>query len=122
MRLLTLLSSIGLFIVLGCGKSLPELEDMNLTAWQEDKNGCQNKRASMSESIRSQKDKLLALTEHQVIELLGKPDQNELYSRNQKFYSYFLSPAPACDPQIASSKALIIRFNAMGLAKEVNIE
>ena len=76
----------------------------------------------MSESIKSQKEKLLSLSENQIVQLLGKPDQNELYKRNQKFYSYFISPSPECSPEITSSEILIIRFNAMGLAKEVNFE
>ena len=76
----------------------------------------------MAESIQLQKDKLLALNERQVMKLLGKPDQNELYKRNQKFFSYFISPAPGCEASSESSKILVIRFNAMGLAKEVSVE
>lgn len=76
----------------------------------------------MIESIEKQKEKLLALNEKQIVKLLGKPDQNELYKRNQKFFSYFLTAAPACDLQLTSTKILIIRFTAMGVANEVNIE
>jgi hypothetical protein len=105
----------------GCGNPLPKLENMDLQEWRADKDGCLNNRAVMEVSLDSQKDKLLALTEKQIISLLGKPDQNELYSRNQKFYTYFLTPAPSCSSFQNSSKTLIIRFNAMGLAKEVSI-
>ena len=76
----------------------------------------------MTESIVSQKNKLLALSEKQVVALLGKPDQNELYKRNQKFYSYFITPASSCNHATTTAKVLRVRFNAMGLAKEVNIE
>lgn len=59
----------------------------------------------------------------QIVELLGRPDRNELYKRNQKFYYYYLTPAPECANYNAnSSTRLAIRFNAMGLAKEIMIE
>jgi hypothetical protein len=105
----------------GCGNPLPRLESMDLQEWRADKDGCMDKRSVMETSLERQKDKLLALTEKQIISLLGKPDQNELYSRNQKFYTYFLTPAPACTSYRHASKTLIIRFNAMGLAKEVSL-
>ena len=59
----------------------------------------------------------------QIVKLLGRPDQNELSTRNQKFFYYFLEPAPACGTATDSLSArLSIRFNAVGLAKEVAIE
>ena len=117
------LSFIFVFIFLvGCNKPLPTLDQVDLNAWKEDKNGCLNKRTGMGELILKQKEVLLALNEKQIVDILGKPDQNELYKRNQKFYSYFISPAPTCNEGVTSSKILVIRFNAMGLAKEVNLE
>ncbi len=115
-------SGLLLVLVIACGKPVPDLEGMDLQVWKEDKNACLNKRAPMQNAIRQQKEKLLALDEKKIISLLGKPDQNELYRRNQKFYSYFITPAPACDGAAATPLVLIIRFNAMGLAKEVVIE
>jgi hypothetical protein len=115
-----------LFFVLfvsSCGKDLPELEGMDLVSWKNDKNGCSGKRLEMLESIESEKSKLTALSEMDIVELLGKPDQNELYKRNQKFYTYFVQPSSACDAGIPDHpRRLVIRFNAMGLAKEVSIE
>lgn len=75
----------------------------------------------MIDAIKKEKQKLLALDEMQVVELLGSPDRNELFKRNQKFYYYFLEPAPECDVHGESPLKLSIRFNAMGLAKEVLI-
>ena len=80
-------------------------------------------RRPMREAIDEEKTKLLGLDEMQLVELLGSPDQNELYSRNQKFYYYFIEPAPSCDVKgDSTSERLVIRFNAVGLAKEVSIE
>jgi len=77
----------------------------------------------MITALESEKDKLLALTEMEIIDILGRPDQNELSKRNQKFYYYYINPGPACKATSdAPAKKLSIRFNAMGLAKEVAIE
>jgi len=78
----------------------------------------------MTESLLVQKEKLLSLDELKIIEMLGRPDYNELFKRNQKFYYYFLEPSlrNCGNKGIKSSKKIAIRFNAMGLAKEVTIE
>jgi hypothetical protein len=116
----------ALFLLLtcfACSKPVPALEGLDLPQWKEDRNGCKSIRSGMRESIDREKEKLLSLDQMQIVDLLGKPDQNELYGRNQKFFYYFLGPAPACAmaPDL-TAKMLVIRFNAMGLAKEVSIE
>src|SRR4051812_44517673 len=106
---------------ISCGKQLPDLNGIDKQNWISDKNACEGKRSSMRQSIETEKEKLLALNEMQVVELLGRPDQNELSKRNQKFFYYFIQPAPACGSLKDSvSSRLVIRFNAMGLAKEVS--
>jgi outer membrane protein assembly factor BamE (lipoprotein component of BamABCDE complex) len=117
-----LLSAILLVLVAGCGKPLPEFENLDLNDWKNDKNACGQYRTSTIDVLRSQKEKLLALEESQIIELLGRPDRNELYKRNQKFYYYYLTASPDCKNTMQDSRRLAIRFNAMGFAKEVAIE
>ena len=112
-----------LLIFLSCDKPLPTLEGIDARRWEEDKNACNGARTAMRESIGKEKEKLLSLTQMQIVKLLGRPDQNELSTRNQKFFYYFLEPAPACGNATDSLGArLSIRFNAVGLAKEVAIE
>jgi len=119
----TIAVTLILIILSACGRELPKLADINLEQWKQDRNACENYRTTVQQSIILQKDKLLALKEMQIVELLGRPDRNELYRRNQKFYYYYLSSAPDCQNyDAANSKRLAIRFNAMGLAKEVMIE
>lgn len=116
-------SILFVFILFACDKPLPTLEGIDRAVWEEDKNACGSVRFSMREAIDREKEKLLSLDQMQIVALLGRPDQNELLKRNQKFFYYFLEPGPACpatnDP---SPEKLVIRFNAMGLAKEVSIE
>ena len=77
----------------------------------------------MVSAMESQSKKLLALSQQDVIALLGKPDENELYKRDQKFFYYFVQPSPSCKNAGADNpKKLVIRFNAVGLAKEVSLE
>ncbi|MBT1705411.1 hypothetical protein [Chryseosolibacter indicus] len=77
----------------------------------------------MAALIEQQKQKLLGSDEMEIVQLLGKPDQNELYKRNQKFYYYYITPGPACQTaDTLKSSRLSIRFTAMGLAKEIAIE
>ena len=117
-----LLSIFFILVIAGCSKPLPEFDKLDLAAWRNDKHACAGYRTSTIETIRSQKEKLLALKESQIIELLGRPDRNELYKRNQKFFQYSLEASSACENPKTDALLLVIRFNAMGLAKEVAIE
>ena len=111
------------FVLSSCGRSLPQMENMDVAAWKNDVNGCTGEREKMSEVLLSQKEKLLALSELDIVDVLGKPDKQELYKRNQKFYYYHIKPSADCDPSSSStSLQLVIRFNAMGLAKEIVTE
>lgn len=110
------------FILCSCDKSLPELDNLDLEAWKNDKNACGIYRSENIEEIKTQREKLLALKESQIIALLGRPDRNELYKRNQKFFHYYLEAGSACSNAKEGAARLIIRFNAMGLAKEIAIE
>jgi hypothetical protein len=115
---------IPLVIVFSCGsKALPSFNQINLDVWKEDKLGCLGKREGMLDAIDAQTEKLLALDEREIISLLGRPDENELYKRNQKFYYYFIQPSKKCSDSVNNNpKRLVIRFNAIGLAKEVAVE
>lgn len=112
------------FVVLfSCGKSSPTLDDIDLKIWITDKKGCLGQRSSMKNSLDAQKNKLLGLSEVQIVELLGNPDHNELYKRNQKFYYYFIQPSSECNgSKFEDSAELVIRFNAIGLSNDVSIE
>jgi hypothetical protein len=113
---------ITLFL-LSCNNEVPTLDGIDQQAWKGDRNGCKKVRQGMVESMKAERKKLLSLDEIQVVKMLGRPDRNELFKRNQKFYYYFLEPSEECkDSAAADALKLIIRFNAMGLAKEVLIE
>ena len=110
-----------LLLAASCGKPLPTLEGIDLKQWKDDKNGCHLYRWKTMKQLDTQKDKLLSLPEDEILKLLGRPDQNELYRRSEKFFKYFLEPGPICRRD-SSETILSIRFNAVGLAKEVEVE
>jgi len=117
----------GLFLLfslflLSCGKPLPDLPGIDQAAWAADKGACSGSRTGMMDAVKANTDKLLSLSEVDLVALLGRPDEEELYKRNQKFYYYYLQPAPTCGNQTGSALRLVIRFNAVGLAKEVTVE
>src|SRR5687768_7890030 len=85
-----------LLLLAACGKSLPEIEDFDRDVWKNDQNGCGSKRLLLSEAVLLSKEKLLGLGEMDIVSVLGNPDQQELYSRNQKFYRYYLEPNDKC--------------------------
>jgi hypothetical protein len=117
------LSALIFFLLLSCGKALPELEGIDQKLWKDDRNGCSGKRFKMAAAVKGEKNKLLALDEMQIVKLLGNPDRNELFKRNQKFYYYFIEPSPDCKhDSTLHSLSLVVRFNAMGLAKETALE
>ena len=107
---------------MSCGKALPVLDGIDSEKWKADRDACQGYRQSVAISIKTELNKLKGLSEMDVIRLLGKPDENELYKRNQKFYSFFLSPGPNCEGSDTSAQKLVLRFNAMGYAQLVSVE
>jgi hypothetical protein len=109
------------FTLLGCGKPLPQLDNLDLEKWKNDKFACLHDREKMIESFTAQIEKLKGLSQDDIVKLLGRPDENELYKRNQKFFYYYLTPGKKCANDSVAQK-LSLRFNAMGFAKEVLIE
>lgn len=109
------------FLLFSCSKPLPALEGVDLVKWKEDKQACQGKRLGMVIALRKEQSKLKGLSEMNIIKLLGKPDENELYKRNQKFFRYYIAAGPGCPDHEPNPDKLIVRFNAMGYAQLVSI-
>jgi outer membrane protein assembly factor BamE (lipoprotein component of BamABCDE complex) len=122
MQKLLYISSFFFLLLSSCGKPLPSFDGLDLKSWKEDKNGCGTIRQQLIDQLEKQKEKIKSLSESEVVKLLGRPDKNELLKRNQKFYYYFLEPGPNCGNEKTEFRKLMIRFNAIGLAKEVSIE
>lgn len=108
-------------ILAACGKPIPTLEGIDLAKWKDDKDACAGKRKSMEAAMKAESQKLKGLSEMDIVDLLGRPDENELYKRNQKFFSYYILSGPNCPDHEPRPLRLIIRFNAMGYAQLVSV-
>lgn len=113
---------LAIFLLTGCTKPLPEITEIDLQQWKADRHGCNGYRKNTSETFLKQKEKLLGLSENQILKLIGKPDAAELYKRNQKFYYYALSADSTCSSPADPRKKVSLRFNATGLVKEIIVE
>jgi hypothetical protein len=109
-------------LVTGCGRENISLNNFDEKQWKDDRLGCKNIREKLSGILISQKNQLLSHDEMDLVKVLGKPDEQELYKRNEKFYYYYIQPSVSCEGGSGNAKRLVIRFNAVGLAKEVLIE
>ena len=111
---------LGILLV-SCTSSI-ELTEFSAEDWKSDRNGCLGKRGPMLESVMSQKEQILGKAEHDVLKIMGRPDKNELYRRQQKFYIYYLEPGPLCEESLEASDSasyLSLRFNATGIVNEI---
>jgi len=106
-------------LFIACTNAPVNLEGVDLGQWKSDRQGCKQFRAGALEQIINQKESLLAKSESDILNILGKPDQIELYKRNQKLFHYRISPASTCPKIDSLNIELMIRFNAMGRAKEI---
>lgn len=113
------------FVTIGCvifccsctNKSLIKGFDRSL--WAEGMYGCEGNRPELVQVILKSRQKLMGKTEDRIISTLGKPDRNELYERNQKFYIYYLDPGPLCHTPDPDPDMLVLRFSAVGICNEV---
>ncbi|MTI22725.1 hypothetical protein E1176_16960 [Fulvivirga sp. RKSG066] len=106
---------------MSCGSEVKDLENFDEETWQSDPNGCDGLRSAMVENLYDVKDELKGLNQNDITALIGKPDRHELYKRSQKFFYYQISPHSSCESGDDENIYLSIRFNATGLAKEVQI-
>lgn len=119
------IAAITIFASFGCMPKSPEFEAIDMEQWRADHKACDGARMLTKDVFARQKEKVLALSESQVVACLGNPDAQELSKRNQKFYYYYLEPHGECAAAADSTARpmrVAIRFNAMGLAKEVRVE
>jgi len=102
---------------------IPELENIDLQKWGNDKNGCEGNRIEAIDDLLAQKTKLKGLSQNEVIQLLGTADKHQLYERSQKFFIYYIEANENCEKYTGGYvKALYIRFNSLDQAVAFNIQ
>ena len=122
-RIGTFVGGLGFGICLGitaCDSS-KKIKGFDTTTWQADRLGCGGQREALRQSFDTIRQELKGLTQDEVLDVLGKPDFQRLYERNQKFYVYFLEPGAQCEGKADASRArtVVLRFSAIELVTEV---
>jgi hypothetical protein len=115
-----LICSFGLISILSsCVKTI-EIKGFDKDRWDKALTDCSDYRIEIADHLVTNKSFMLESTQEEIQKLLGQAEEHELYSRNQKFFHYRLSPPDNCG-ESTNPKYLTIRFNAIGRASEVQV-
>ena len=114
----------GFSIIPGSTK-LPEIEGMNYDAWVTDKYGCRGERMDLVSLIDINQDKFLRYNQNEIIDILGRPENQTLFTRSQTIFYYYISYNPACNGQETRMEdeqiKLEIRFDALNRSKSLYV-
>ncbi|GAB3268200.1 hypothetical protein GCM10027347_37530 [Larkinella harenae] len=109
---------------MGCSAPPDQLGKLDLAKWRTDRGGCQGVRALLVDDFKAVRQELKGKSANEIGKLLGRPDNEQLDDRNQKFYIYFLESGPHCqDPKVKSeSRSVALRLSAIGLVTEITFQ
>jgi len=116
------------WIALACDQSPKsdwgQARQFHADVWKKDKLGCQGQREKLSAEFDSIRRNLRGMSQDEILKVLGRPDFQNLQTRNQKLYIYFVENGEQCQNVQANSKArtVVIRFNAVGYATEITYQ
>ena len=100
-----------------------DIDGLDEAAFRADPNGCSGIRSAMKDALFAADTYLKGLTQEEIYATLGKPDRQELATRSQKYFVYYIDPAPECQgDSTATPLTLFVRFSAMNRASEVKYE
>ena len=106
-------------LTLGCAGKI-ELNSIDSQSWKQDSSGCNDYRQSKIEALFGEKSKLIGLSPSEIKVLLGLPNENEPYKRNQRFFIYYTGKGKQCGSEYSHiPSSLNIRFDAIDRANEV---
>lgn len=111
-------------VLSSCNEPL-EVKDFDATSWKSDKKACNNTRIQYEDVLMSAREQIVGTSQEDIIRFLGRPERQELYTRGQKFYIYYLSPAEECADHINSTappRLLYVRFSALNKVNEIFVQ
>jgi hypothetical protein len=125
MKIITSISLISAIFMFSCSTTLPEIEGMNYEAWVLDKYGCAGERIELVSLIDVNKEKFLRYNQNEIIDILGRPENQTLFTRSQTIFYYYISFNPACEGQETRMEddqvKLEIRFDALNRSKSLYV-
>ena len=105
-----------------CKPQSIDIPTIDEAAFRADRMGCQGERALMKEAFMQADSVLKGLSQTQIQATLGKPDRHELAPRSQKYFVYYIDPAPECDGGSDTPFTLYIRFSALDRSTEISYQ
>ena len=125
MKVIISISLISLFFLFSCSTSLPEIEGMDYEAWVTDKYGCSGKRIELVSLIDLNSKKFLRYNQNEMIDILGRPENQTLFTRSQTIFYYYIRHNPNCTGQETMQEddqiKLEIRFDALNRSKSLYV-
>ena len=125
MKIIISISLISLFFLFSCSTSLPEIEGMDYEAWVTDKYGCSGKRIELVSLIDLNSKKFLRYNQNEMIDILGRPENQTLFTRSQTIFYYYIRHNPNCTSQETMQEddqiKLEIRFDALNRSKSLYV-
>ena len=120
MKALSPLLFLAFPLLLSCSKPA-RMAGFDSTQWQQDKNGCNGTRQQMIPDFERVRLELYGKSESDIQDILGKPDGEQLMSRGQRLFLYYLEPGTQCDQRNKLSEAnrAEVRFNALSNVSEI---
>lgn len=120
----SILSLFLLSFVFSCSSAPDKVGNLDLVKWRSDRGGCGDVRKGLEKEFVKIQSELLGKHIDDVGYMLGRPDIQQLGSRDQKFYVYFVEKGIHCTDitQKSASQKVILRFNAVGLLSEITFQ
>ena len=92
MKIFVSISLILTVFLSSCSTKLPEIEGMNYDAWVTDKYGCRGERMDLVSLIDINQDKFLRYNQNEIIDILGRPENQTLFTRSPVSYTHLTLP------------------------------
>ena len=112
-------------LIYSCTTELPKIDGLDYNGWILDKYGCTGKRLEMVSLIDSNKEKFLRFSQNQIIDILGRPENQTLFTRSQTIFYYYIQHNFACEDQEVKQEdeqiKLEIRFDALNRSKSLYV-
>lgn len=89
-------------------------------SWKTDNKGCDGARLKQYEWVLINKNELMGKSSTDVKAIFGKPNENELYTRSQRFFHYDILNGQVCDNGDDFWR-LSIRFDALNRVNEISL-
>lgn len=116
---------LSLCILTSCETKVPDIEGLDYKKWELDKFGCGGDRSKLVSLIDVNKEKFLRYNQNEIIDILGRPENQTLFTRSQTIFYYYIRYNPACEGQEARLEdeqvKLEIRFDALNRSKSLYV-